>query len=440
MRHPAEADLLLYAFDPAASDRRAEIEEHLPSCGACRQTVESERFDDLLRDPFVWGDAASPAMESSLRARAAEIAREDAEAELLLGGLTPAAAAWTRRFRNRRNHTGGVVRWLTRRAHAICESRPLDALTYADQAAYVAESLRDDRYVAGAVFELRGTAWKERANALRLLGRFDAAHEALDRAAEAYSRLRHSGRGHAAVDFIRAAVLFEQQRQDEAALLAERAERAFAHLGLDDDRMRAIFLRANIRYEQGQLFAATAAFHEVLAWGEALKSAYWTGVGALGLGNCYIDRGEVGEASFHFRRALVLFTELHMESVCIKSQWGMGRVLLALGSHTDALLRLHEVAAGFERLGMVTDAALVGLDIADGLLTSGRTREIIPLASHVFDVFRQAGMLTGALAAVAYLKEAAAAGTLTPKGVDSVRRFLRRAERQPDLLFAPPAP
>jgi hypothetical protein len=47
-------------------------------------------------------------------------------------------------------------------------------------------------------------------------------------------------------------------------------------------------------------------------------------------------------------------------------------------------------------------------------------------------------MLTGALTAIAYIKEAAAAGTLTPATVQSVRTFLRRVERQPDLVFEPP--
>ena len=87
---------------------------------------------------------------------------------------------------------------------------------------------------------------------------------------------------------------------------------------------------------------------------------------------------------------------------------------------------------------MVTDAALAGLDVADGLLGLKRTHEIIEFAAHLFRVFTDAGMLTGALTAIAYIKEAAAAGTLTPTDLDAVRRFLRRAERQPDLLFLPP--
>jgi hypothetical protein len=87
---------------------------------------------------------------------------------------------------------------------------------------------------------------------------------------------------------------------------------------------------------------------------------------------------------------------------------------------------------------MVTDAALVGLDIMEALLAVGKPRRIVALAQHLFSVFTQAGMITGALAALAYLKEAAASGSLTTAGIQDVRAFLRKAERQPSLQFVPP--
>jgi len=113
-------------------------------------------------------------------------------------------------------------------------------------------------------------------------------------------------------------------------------------------------------------------------------------------------------------------------------------MLLEVGKHVDAIRRLRNVTAAFESLGMVTDAALAGLDIAEGLLASERSREIIDLAAHLFLVFTDAGMLTGALTAIAYIKEAAGRGTLTPGDLQVVRGFLRRAERKPDLIFIPP--
>jgi hypothetical protein len=122
------------------------------------------------------------------------------------------------------------------------------------------------------------------------------------------------------------------------------------------------------------------------------------------------------------------------------AEWGVAKVLLQSGKQGEAIRRLRDTAAEYETRGMVTDAALVGLDIADALLALGNVQQIVELAGRLFLAFTNAGMLTGALTAIAYLKEAAAAGTLTPDGVQAVRSFLPRAERQPALLFVPPAP
>ena len=47
-------------------------------------------------------------------------------------------------------------------------------------------------------------------------------------------------------------------------------------------------------------------------------------------------------------------------------------------------------------------------------------------------------MITGALTAAAYLKEAAMNRSLTVEGVRHVRKYLADLDRTPDLLFLPP--
>jgi tetratricopeptide (TPR) repeat protein len=439
--HPSENDLVIYAFDPAAAEGRERIEAHLQAgCPECQATVDFSRsLDDDLSDPDVWERSAGSATLAALRTRAAEIAREDEQAGALLRNVIrkPAAAARTN-WKQKQYRSGGVVRQLSTRAHEVCAGRPLDALIFADAAATVADLLSDDAYVAGGVFELRGTAWKERANALRLLGRLEEAHAALDRAEGAFRLLTSPAHGLAAIDFIRAAVFFDQQRYDEASVFAERAEKAHEHLGNDDGRMRALFLKANISYERGQVRSATAAFHELLAWGEALNDTYWTAAGAQGLGNCYLDNGDPATAREHLSRALQLFLRLEMDAERARTEWGLARVLLHIGRQSEAIRRLLDVSAMFERLGMATCAALTGVDAAEGLLALDRRADIVPLAERLFAVFTEAGMLTAALTAIAFLKEAAARGDLTSREVAHVRKFLLRVERHPQLLFEPP--
>ena len=86
------------------------------------------------------------------------------------------------------------------------------------------------------------------------------------------------------------------------------------------------------------------------------------------------------------------------------------------------------------------NVALAGVDLAEALLVLERWEEIVKVATHAFRVLKKAGHLTGALTALAYLKEAAAKRQVAPETLKVVRDYLRRVEREPDLLFVPPPP
>lgn len=443
-QHIPESELAVFAFDPDAvtAARSIEIQQHTAACEECRAhldffSVTEEDFDD----PEVWERSTGSATLEALRAYGDRIAEEDDEAEKLLEPFfaSPATVAMTNlRARGKRYMTGGVVRRLTARANSVCESEPLDALTFSEAAIGVAEALPDDLYAAQAIDEMRGTAWKEHARALHLLGRLNEAHDSLRRAERAYRRLASPAFGLANVALVRAIVLYEQQRLDEAAVVASEAERAFSHLGDDDRRVKAMYLRACIRYEAHDPDDAMTLFQCVVDYGDETDNAAWTARGSYALGNCEVDRSRLGEASMHFQKALVIFREIGPVTARVNTEWGIARILLQAGKRSEAIRRLRDVAAEFESRGMVTDMALVGLDTADALLGLGRAEQIVDLAARLFRAFTDAGMLTGALTALAYLKEAAAAGTLTTASLREIRAFLRRAERQPQLVFVPP--
>ncbi len=443
MDHIPENELAIFAFDPDAmpEPRRSVINRHTAECASCRSTLDFFAVaEDDLSDVDVWEPMMGSATREALMTYAARIADEDREAEELLQPLfdAPAQAAWLNLNTKRRFLSGGVARCLSAHAHSICQNEPLDALTFADAAISVAEALPDDNYPANAIYEVRGTAWKERANAQRFLGQFPEAIESLSRAERAYKHLASPSLGLSAVAYVRACVFCDQQRLDEAAAMAERAEHGFAHLGDDDRRMTALFLRAVIKFEARDIGDAASLFRQVIAYAESMNNSLWIARGSDALGNCEVHRGNLGEASMHFHKALTLFREVGSASELIRTEWGIANVLLHGGKQSEAIRRLRDVAAEFETLGMITDAALVRLDLVDALLALGQTRQIVDVASRLFRVFTDAGMLTGALTALAYLREAASAGTLTPDGVQSVRSFLRQAERQPALLFVPP--
>lgn len=442
--HIPEHELAVFGFDPDAvtARRSIEIQQHAAACEECRARLDffSVTEEDLA-DPDVWERSAGSPTLDALRTFGERVAEEDEEAEKLLAPFfaSPVMAAMTNlRALGKRYLTGGVVRRLNARANRICESEPLDALMFAEAAISVAEVLPADPHSAQAVYEMRGTAWKEQARALHLLGRLNEALDSLARAERAYRRLSSPSFGVANVALVRAIVLYEQQRLDEADAVAESAERSFRHLGDDDRRMKALYLRASIKYESRDLVNAMALFRAVVDYGEETDNAIWIARGSYALGNCEVDRTQLGDASMHFHKALVIFREIGPPTARVNTEWGIARVLLHAGKRDEAIRRLRDVAAEFEARGMVTDMALAGLDTADALLGLGHPEQIVDLAARLFRIFKDAGMLTGALTALAYLKETAAAGKLTPASLSEIRTFLRRAERQPELVFVPP--
>jgi hypothetical protein len=87
---------------------------------------------------------------------------------------------------------------------------------------------------------------------------------------------------------------------------------------------------------------------------------------------------------------------------------------------------------------MMSDAAEVDLDRVEAHLVLREYETAHAICERLPAVFIQANMLTGALMAASYLKEAAEMRRLTPEDVQHVRQYLERLERRPELQFVRP--
>lgn len=440
--HIPHPELSLFAHDKleVAPGRREEIESHIANCAECGATLDFYAVaEEDLGDLAVWQPIIG-STAAAMSAYAYQCAAEDAEAEELLKEYfeKPRKAALMNIGNHRRFHTGGVVRRLNAKAHEVVGSKPLDALIYADLAQVVAELLPDDLYPNKAVYELRGAAWKERANALLRLAKFDDALESLRLAESAFENLRSSGYGLASVELVRAAVYYERRELDVASTHVDVAEHIYAHLRMERHQMKAVHLRGSIQYLALELTEAASTFQRVIDFGEKVGDSEWVAKGSYARANCELDRGDLGEASRLFHKALVIFRETGPAEDRIVTEWGVARVVLHSGKASDAVRRLRDVIAAFEVVGRVTNVALAGIDLAEALLVLERWDEVVKVAAHAFRVLKRAGDVTGALTALAYLKEAAVMRHLTPETLNAVRQYLRRVEREPDLLFVPP--
>jgi tetratricopeptide (TPR) repeat protein len=243
-------------------------------------------------------------------------AAEDAEAQRLLEPLlgSPYRFAYANVARKRRFQTAGVVRLLCRTAGDECARQPIFALSLAETAAVIAEALPDHD-------ELRGAAWKEASAALRMLGRLDAAFDALQRAERAYRRLPDFELQLGAVELCRAA-LHRERRQYEEALGQARSAAARFH-GRSDFRK---FLEAKEQEAialdgRGDVAVARdtywAAFHLAHSLGDAEMKAR----SANNLGVSHRDGGDAITAVHYFSIALQLYSALDDDASAARTRW-----------------------------------------------------------------------------------------------------------------------
>lgn len=448
--HPSEELLAAYALDPSLTEGAAEVRSHLEACARCReQLAELRDIDALLADEESWPGVPEFPRRAGFQAlseTAARNQREDAEADERLSRLvekfvagTSGAFLWADIASNPKYHTGGVVRKLADAADHASYSVPHRALVLAETASAIVEMLSTTTYTPMEIAALRGLAWKQRANANRHLGQFQAALEALARAEGAYVKLPRPELDLASITFIRATIYYEQERYDLAKQQAEESTAAFAQLGQTEFYLRSRHLQGCIAFEQGEVGQAQVIFDAIYAYAEAKGDLTWIARELQVLGHCYIQRAELVRASQSFQRGVLAFRKLGILAEEIRCRWGLAVVEQRHGRYRTAITSFHDVREEFVRLGAVSDAALVTLDVMETFLALGKPRDVQRTAGNIVKLFRDAGMVTGALTAADYLRQAAAMSAVTPSLIDYIRRYFRRVDQQPDLAFVPPA-
>jgi tetratricopeptide (TPR) repeat protein len=448
--HLPDEVLYTYAETPESLTGLEAIDAHLDDCGQCWAQVEEYRTVAAeMRNSEVWAglpdgdDAAEESPEQSeLRQYQQRLQREDAEAERLLSSVLaqPFRFHVAKLVLRQALYTGGVVRLLCQRAHEECHNEPLFALNLAEAATIFAERLPDDYYPAEGVYELRGTAWKEYATACRYLGRFRDALAALVRAEGAYWHLLQPTIGVGAVELVRAIVFWRMEQYDQALEAARRSADLFVSVCDTARYLSSKEVEAVILHRKGDFEAARAAYVTLYEAGSNVGDADMVARAAQNLGTLFVERGDVGEASRCFLEALQLAEGLMLKARAARARWCIGWVALVAGDFSGAEKRLRASELEIAALGMADDVDSVKLHLAEAILMQGRFEEVELLAAGLVIRFGDAGLVTGALTAAAFLREAAAARTLTRRQVRHVREYLVQVKEHPALVFVPAPP
>jgi tetratricopeptide (TPR) repeat protein len=373
-----------------------------------------------------------------LRNFAATTAAENAAARPIVEKLIAASPEQRTALleRNPQWRTAGVVRKLLARVDETNYTDPKLAADLAALAVEVAEQINPKLYPADTVMKLRAVAWRERGYALMYVGSFPEALAALDRSDECLNECAVSDYDHARAGMYRALIYREFERFSEALSIVREARPVFEAYGDRKHAALADGTEAAVLMALGRLSEALA-IHLRIAADNALDHES-RACALSNAGQCYLDLSQFAEAKRMFAHAVSSFEELGLVSRRAISRWWLARALSDEGSYEQALPLLVAIRSEFEELGMSEDVALVALHAADVLLILERPAEVAELCRSSIEYFAKAGLAysQSAMTALAYLREAADQGTLSPAKVKQVRAFFKVLPKQPHLLFA----
>jgi tetratricopeptide (TPR) repeat protein len=459
VRHLTIEQLIDFVAEPERLGDRQAVDEHLRACDECPRLLERVKaIDAALAAPETWTivddlrdsedfERAECVLDPTREEFAQLMAREDADAAELLRDLAeaPGEFVWANVSADARFHTTGVVRLLCKTAKSLCERKPLIARTVAEQAILISEAIPASNYPAPVLNEIRGTAWKDLANAQRCLGAYSEAVESLERADRAFRRLPAPELHLAIVRLVRAIVEMKRECLEEAELLARRSAATFTSLGQTARYLDAALVIGAVLAKRGNYQRSREVNLELLSHATAINDLVLEARVSQNLGYVALELGEIDEAATRYQQALQLYQSLDATIEVIRVRWSLALIVLARGRLEEGITRLRAVMDDFLDEGVLMAAAMVALDMAKPLLASGavrRRRAVIQSCARLTREFRAAGMRTSAMTALAYFRSAVRQEQADPAAVEvmrqHVRTFLDQLQDQPHLPFEPP--
>jgi tetratricopeptide (TPR) repeat protein len=441
MSHYTEDQLSDYALRREAVNDARTVEEHLAGCPECRRALDLiETFDEALRDPLPWelADAMSARRGAppELLAKARALAQEDAHARRIVMPLVDSPI----RFREAgidsdpRFFTLAVIRLLCTVANQTHEHQPQFSLMIADTALAISAKLPEPSRAKAAW--CTGTAWKERANALRYLGRFREAETALDEAEKAF----RVGRcpepfDLAIVSYVRATVYCAMERFDDAIATARIAAKTFYEYG-DTRRYLSALMAEGLGYYCADRDLESARLMELVANSAREADEIELLPRALAnAANSYTRLHDYERAADLYAEALRLLQDLRLPTEEARVSWAIAALKLEMGAYEEGLAALEMSRSRLRQLGMANDSALATLDLVAGLIALGSSDRVPDLCRSISLTFSSEGMMRSAKKALAYLAEAVAQGHATPESVRHVRTYLERLPTHPHEEF-----
>ena len=431
------------------TNRDAE-DAHLPNCAPCSAKIEAFRMiSDALCEEDLWNTSALrsepvPATIANLRSFADVMSDEDTRAEAILQELLAGSREeWMPRLNEHPEwRMAGVVRKLIARTYEVVFAMPPDALAIMTVATNIADQLNSADYPSDTVARLRGAAWRDKAYALYYVGQFTEAEAAIHMSERHLTGCMVNEYELARTGIVESLVLRTFERLSEASAIASASASTFASYGDLDKTASAKLAQVHMLFSRSEYAEAEQL---LLDLERQICSSTHIDTHArvlANLGFCSRKMGKVESAIQYYDCASALLDDLGARTETVRIRWNVAVMLAEAGRVADACARLRDVTREMELLGMTSEVAIAGLDVAELLLAQSRYDEVSDICRSAMQSFENAGLAytARALTALAYIQEAAQLRRADQTLVRTVRDYIRRLPAQPQLLFAPPPP
>jgi tetratricopeptide (TPR) repeat protein len=375
---------------------------HIASCRTCRDRFTADNVVNVEADRHREPERMREFLETARRLEREREGVKDVVARLLRA--TP-AAEWSTLAASPELRSSAAVEQLIEEIRNRGERMPAEALTLANVATSVSEALPAATYPAVVLAQLRATAWKERAHALRYLGRF---HDALKSAETAEQRLNDFAAAtfdRAIVYLTKAMILHKVDRDVEAKELLRSCRQIFEEHGDSKMLLCAGMIEANFLYNEDRHGEAQKLYRELRDIAREIHDAESAARIESNLGYCATHSGDFRAANIHFSNSIALFNDIGRPLEATRAERGAGRILVAKGQINPGIAYLRSAREAFIAAGIAEDAALCGLEIVESLVQRGDTPAARDLAHKIAGEVAAAGLSQAAVTALERLEE-----------------------------------
>jgi tetratricopeptide (TPR) repeat protein len=440
-RHFTTAQLLAYLDEHEEVVDVAAVAVAVEWCTTCagrlREIQDFERLmASVVRLKEVEVPTGHPPRIMDVLRDADRVAREKRSAELAFQALIEEPVeTWPGYFVAQPGAaTEGLVRRVMDAAIEELDRDPAHALELLDGGDSIAGRIDDQQ----GQLECRGEVWKNRANALRMLGRYEEALDATVTAERFADQVRTGAFIRAQIVYTRGTVLFKMGRFAETIKAAREASNRFAEYGDIKRVIHARNLEAIALTEQGDTAEGLRVYLLIAQQLQQLDDPQMDAYVSVNIAVSHLRLGNYADARHFTLAAQERYRKLGAESEVIRAEWALGVVDLRVGQTKTGLDRLRSAARAFEMLKMPADAGFVKLDLTEELLRLDEWEEAGVMAGDAAEAFVRAGSKLHLSIALSVLREAVQRRFATLELVKYVRDYVTADEE--GRSFQPPSP